>query len=214
MSSDPGAAAAGQQARSAAELQQQLTGVALPYLTKALASYEADLGAPGSIPANVASEFRTARETLMGDYSAEQERAKAEIIQQAKQSGMDYSPAAINETLATAHQALESGRARSLRALSFQEANAGLAETNALLSSINAGAGSVLSGSYRFGANALSVDDMLSQAIARRRAQNSQYGSIAGTIVGGLLGTLAGGQTVLGAGLGGAAGGALGGFFG
>lgn len=211
--SNPAVNAAGETARSSAELQQALADISLPALGTALSAYLKDLGAPGTEPASVASEFRAARETLMGEYSAEEERAKAAILQEAKSSGMNYSPAAVSEAVSETGRMLESGRARTLRSLKFQEANAGMAETNTLLSSINAGAGSVLGGAYRFGSNALTADQLLAQAIAQRQQQNSTYGSIAGTVLGGVLGYFAG-NPVLGASLGSAAGGAVGGFIG
>jgi hypothetical protein len=213
--SNTGAAAVERSARSSAELEKALADISFPALARALGEQLGDLGAPGSEPASVASQFRQARETLMGDYSAEQERAKADILQQARSSGYNYSPQAISEATSSASRTLASGEARSLRALNFQEANAGLDQTNQMLNAINAGAGNVLSGSFRFGQNALQADQLLAQAIEMRRRQNSTYGGIAGTVVGGILGSyFPGVGTALGAGVGGALGGAAGGFFG
>jgi hypothetical protein len=99
-----------------------------------------------------------------------------------------------------------------IRALNFQEAQAGQNQTNQLLSNITGTSGNILSGALRFGGNALQSDQLLQQYQQQQRQQNSQYGSIAGTIVGGAIGTYFG-NPVLGAGLGGSAGGFIGGLW-
>lgn len=211
---NPGTEAAGQQARATAELQQTLSGIALPALRDVLGISLSDLGQPGQEPDSVRRAFGDARQSVNQDYAAANERGTAAIRQQALQSGMNYNPQAVSATVAQLGSSLEQQRAQSQRALSFQESQAGLTQTNQLLSMINSGAGNLLSGSLRFGLNALGADQTLSQLYAQNQQQGSVYGSLAGTVIGGLLGTVAGGNTYLGASLGGAAGGALGGLIG
>lgn len=204
---------AGTTARASAELQQSLAGLSLPAIKEALAAWSADLGQPGQEPSSIRKAFGNIRAGVKEDFAANRERSAAYIKQQALQSGTNYSPQAMSETMSQLSSGLRSSEAQQLRAINFQEAQAGLTQTNSLLSNITGTAGRTLGGSLSFGGNALQSDQLFAQYEQQQRAQNSQYGSIAGTIAGGLIGTLLGGQTALGAGLGGAAGGAIGGIW-
>lgn len=214
--SNPGTAAAGQTARASAELQKALADLSLPALQQALSAYTADLGTPGQEPASISKAFGAARDQLNVDFASEKDAEAAYVKQQALQSGMNYNPQAVTQTIGQLGQQLEQQRAQSTRALNFQEAQSGLTQTNQLLSGINQGAGTLLGGSMRFGQNALQSDQLLQQLSQQNQQQGSTYGSLAGSVLGGLAGTylFPGVGTALGAGLGGALGGAAGGYFG
>lgn len=209
MTSNPGTEAAGTTARSSAELQQALSNIALPALRDVLKTGLADLGQPGSEPDSVAKAFGSARESINSDYAATNERGAATIKQQALQSGMNYNPQAVSATISQLGNSLEAQRAQSQRALSFQEAQAGQNQTNQLLSQINQGAGSVLSGSLRFGQNALGSDQLLSNLYAQNQQQGATYGGLLGSVIGTAI--YPGLGTALGGAVGGLAGGLIGG---
>lgn len=213
MGSNPGSEAAGQTARSSAELQKALSDIALPALRDVLTSASRDLGAPGSEPDSVSKAFGDARTSIQQDYATQNERGQAAIKQQALQSGQGgfVNQDALHETIQGFGQNLENSRSQSLRALNFREAQTGLNQTNQLLSSVNANAGSVLSGSLRFGQNALGSDQLLSQIYQQNQSQGAQYGAIAGTVIGAALSPYTGGLSIP---IGSALGGAVGGYFG
>lgn len=207
--------ATGTTARASAELQQALARLSLPAIREALASYQADLGQPGQEPSSIRKAYGDVRAGLQQDYADNRERSAAYIKQQALQSGTNYSPQAMSETMAQVNAGLRNSEAQQLRALNFQEAQAGLNQTNALLSNITGVSGQVLGGSMRFGGNALQSDQILQQYQQQAQQQNSTYGALAGTVLGGILGSIVPGVgTAVGAGVGGALGGAAGGYFG
>lgn len=206
--------AAGTTARASAELQQTLAGISLPAIREALAAYSADLGQPGQEPSSIRKAFGDVRTGLQQDYAASRERSAAYIKQQALQSGTSYSPQAVSEASTQLAQGLNASEAQQLRAINFQEAQAGLTQTNSLLSNITGTAGRALSGSLQFGGNALQSDQILAQYQAQQRQQNAVYGSIAGTVLGGIFGSIVPGiGTVAGAGIGAGLGGAGASFF-
>lgn len=205
---------AGTTARASAELQSQLAGLSLPAIKEALAAWTADLGTPGQEPSSIRKAFGDLRTGVKQDFADNRERSAAYIKQQALQSGTNYSPQAMSETMSQLSSGLRSSEAQQLRAINFQEAQAGLTQTNSLLSNITGTAGQTLSGSMRFGGNALQSDQLLAQYEQQQRQQNAQYGAYAGTAIGGLLGSIFPGVgTAVGAGVGGAAGGLVGGIW-
>lgn len=208
MTSNPGTEAAGQTALSSAQLQQALSNIALPALTDVLSTQVSDLGTPGQEPDSVSKAFGEARQSIQQDYQSSNERGTAAIKQEALQSGMPYNPQAVSATVSQLGSQLEQQRAQSQRALSFQEAQVGQNQTNQMLNSINQGAGSLLSGSLRFGQNSLGADQTLSQIYA----QNQQQGTAIGGLIGAAIGTVA--YPGIGTALGGAAGGVVGGLVG
>jgi hypothetical protein len=205
--SNPGTAAAGDTARAGAELQQLLANLSLPALSKVISTSLDDLGAPGTEPGSVKRAYGAARTQLNTDFDTSQEQSKLLLAQEAKQSG------AINAPTSDAGKQLgynlEVGRSNELRALNFQEAQAGLSQTNTLLSSLVGAGGNLLGGSYRFGQNAIQSDQIL-RSISQA---NAGIGSAAGGIIGAIAGTLIypGIGTALGSGIGGLAGGFIGG---
>lgn len=208
---------ASQVARSSAELQKKLAGVSLPAIRQALDLMTSDLGSPGQVPGSIQAAFGEVRSGLKEDFEAERDRGAATIRQRALQGGQSYAGGAIRAASERLGMDLSQHEAGALRALRFQEAQTGMAQTNQLLSNISGTAGSLLSGSLRFGSNALQADQVLQSLQAASAQRGSTIGSIAGTVLGGLAGTFIGGPgfgTAAGASLGGAAGGALGGYFG
>ncbi len=208
MTTNPGSDAAASTARSSAELQQALSSIALPALRDVLTYSMRDLGQPGSEPDSVSKAFGDARSSIRASYDNSNARGTAAIKQQALQSGQNFNGAALQSTLTQFGSQLDQGRTQSLRALNFQESQAGLNQTNQLLSQVNSGAGSLLSGSMQFGRNALQSDQLLSQLYGQNQAQGAQYGALAGSLIGTLI--YPGIGTALGGALGGVAGGALG----
>jgi hypothetical protein len=202
---------AGTTARASAELQQSLAGLSLPAIKEALAAWSADLGQPGQEPSSIRKAFGDLRSGVKQDFVDNRERASAYIKQQALQSGVNYSPQAMSETMSQLSAGLRGSEAQQLRAINFQEAQAGLTQTNSLLSNITGTAGQTLSGSMRFGGNALQSDQLLAQYEQQQRQQNSQYGAYAGTAVGAALGSI---FPVVGTAVGAGAGGAIGGLVG
>lgn len=187
----------------------------MPALGLAGQSAIADLGAPGTEPASVRSAFATARLKTEQDYDSASARAQAEIKQEAGQSGMNYSPAAVSETTSLATQSIDQARSQSLRGLAFDEANSGLSQTNFLLSSLIRTGGTAASGAMGFGQGAIGAGQILSSLAQQGQQQGATYGSLIGTVAGGVLGSyFPGVGTAVGAGLGSAAGGALGGWLG
>lgn len=213
MGSDPGTQAAGNTAYASSRLQEALANLSLPAITQALDAYTTDLGRPGQEPASVRKAYGDARSQLNQDYETNKLQSKAYLDQQFLQSG-GGSQAALGEAQGQVSRGIDQNLTQARRALNFQEAQTGLNQTNQLISGINGVGGNLLSGSLRFGSNALQSDQLLSQISQQNQSQGATYGSIAGTVLGGILGTFAGGNTVLGAGAGGALGGALGGYFG
>lgn len=207
---------AGTTARASAELQQSLAGISLPAIKEALSAYMSDLGQPGQEPSSVRKAYGDVRAGLASDYEANRARMSAYIKQQALQSGTNYSPQAQTEVMTTLGNQLQSSEAQQMRALNFQEAQAGMNQTNALLSNITGTSGNILSGALKFGSNQLQTDQILQQYRQQQQQQSATYGSLAGTVVGGLVGSylLPGLGTAGGAALGGALGGAAGGYFG
>lgn len=212
MGSNPGTDAAASTARSSADLQKALSDIALPALRDVLTYSMRDLGQPGTEPDSVSKAFGDARTSIQGNYDNSNARGTAAIKQQALQSGMNYNGAAVNSTISQFGSQLEQGRATSLRALNFQESQAGLNQTNQLLSQINSGAGGILGGSLRFGQNALGSDQLLSQLYQQNQSNGATYGAIGGTIIGAALSPYTGGLSIpIGSAVGGAVGGYIGG---
>lgn len=207
---------AGQVARVSAELQKKLADISLPAITGALDQMTQDLGAPGQVPGSVAAAYGEVRSDMREDFEAERDRGAATIRQRALQGGIGYAGDAIGAATERLGRNLSANEAGSLRALRFQEAQAGLSQTNQLLSNITGSAGSLLSGSLRFGQNALQADQVLQSMQAAAASRGSTIGGIAGTVLGGIAGTflLPGLGTAAGASLGGALGGAAGGYLG
>ena len=203
-----------QTAAASAELQTQLAGLSLPAIQQALTSWGSDLGKPGTEPASVSAAYGDIRSGMASDYAQERTQSAAYLKQQALQSGINYSPQAQSEAFTGLSNQLQSQEAQQLRAVNFQEAQAGLNQTNSLLSNITGTAGNVLGGAFSFGGNALQSDQVLQQYQQQARQQGSTYGAAAGTIIGGILGSyfpVVG--TAIGAAAGGALGGAAGGYF-
>lgn len=207
---------ASQVARSSAELQKKLAGVSLPAIRQALDLMTSDLGSPGQVPGSIQAAFGEVRSGLKEDFEAERDRGAATIRQRALQGGQSYAGGAIRAASERLGMDLSQHEAGALRALRFQEAQTGMAQTNQLLSNISGTAGSLLSGSLRFGSNALQADQVLQSLQAASAQRGSTIGGIAGTVLGGLAGTflLPGLGTAAGAALGGSLGGAAGGYFG
>lgn len=184
---------AGTTARASAELQESLADLSLPAIKEALAAWTADLGRPGQKPSSIRAAFGDLRAGMKEDFADNRERSAAYIKQQALQSGTNYSPQAMSETMSQLGSSLRSSEAQQMRAVNFQEAQAGLTQTNSLLSNITGTAGSTLSGAMRFGGNTLQSDQLLQQYEQQQRQQNSQWGAYAGTAIGALLAPYTGG---------------------
>lgn len=204
----PGADAAGTTAKASAELQRQLADLSLPAIKEALGQWGADLGTPGQEPSSIRRAYGQARASLREDFAGNEEVAAATLKQQALQSGGNANPGAVNEAMGLLGQRLASSEGQQMRALNFQEAQAGLNQTNSLLSNITGASGNLLSGSFRFGGQALQADQLLAQYQQQQSQQYSTYGALAGSI----LGTIA--YPGIGTAIGGALGGAAGGYFG
>lgn len=209
MAQDSGAALQGSIARSAAEFQKAFADTALPSIKEAAGLLLNDLN-PGGPPSSVSAAFGTARSTMTANFEADKKRAAAGVNQEALQSGLNYSPAAVSEVQEGLRRQIESDQGQRMRALNFEEANVGMNQTNRLIASLLQTGSQTAQGSIGFGNNANFGASLLSQIQGRNRSQNSTYGSIAGTVVGGAIGYFAG-NPFLGASLGGAAGGAIGG---
>lgn len=216
MGSDAGTESAARTSRVSAELLRQLSGLALPAVKQAMSANLEDLGQPGSVPASVTRAFGAARESVNRDFDTANARGAATIQQATLQSGGAYSPDAVGRATEQFVDSVARDRANTLRALRFQEANAGMNQSNLLLSQLIGQSGTLSSGAMGFGQNALQSSQLLSQLSAQRRQQGSTYGAIAGTILGGALGAAGtfGLGTAAGAAAGGALGGAVGGYFG
>jgi hypothetical protein len=181
-------------------------------MTQASQAWLADLQQPGMEPLSVRRAFGEARAGLSTDTETANASGRATIRQAALQSGMNYNPAALSEATDAYSRQLEQIRVRRMRALQFQEAQAGQNQTNQLLTQLIGSGGSLLSGAGGYGQGALQGANLMGQISQQTSQQNATYGSIAGTVIGGLLGTVAG-NPYLGASLGGAAGGAIGGMW-
>ena len=199
---------AGTTAKASAELERALAGISLPAITEALNAFTADLGQPGQEPSSIRKAYGEVRSNLRQDFESVKNSAAATVKQQALQSGMNYNPQAVNEALTTVATNLQGSEMQQLRALNFAESQAGLNQTNALLSNITGTAGNLLSGAFRFGGNALQSDQILRQYQQQAQQQGSTYGALAGSILGTLI------YPGIGTALGGALGGAAGGYFG
>lgn len=205
---NPGLDAAGQTARSSSELQQALAALALPAMKQAMGTQFADLGVPGQIPPSISRVFGEAKDATIKDFDTANVRGRATIQQAALQSGLHYDPAAVGAATARLGMSLDESRANSIRALNFKEANAGLNQTNYLLSQLTGESGQLLSGAMGFGQNALQSSNLLSQ----QYQQNSQTGAAIGSTFGAVAGSVFPGiGTAIGAGIGGLAGAYFGG---
>jgi hypothetical protein len=204
---NPGLDAAGQTARASSELQQALSALALPAIKQAMGAQFEDLAGPGQIPVSVSRAFGQAREATLKDFDTANVRGRATIQQASLQSGLHYDPASVSAASVQLGQSLDESRANAIRALNFKEANAGLNQTNYLLSQLTGESGQLLSGAMNFGGNALQSSNLLSQ----QYQQGAQTGGTIGSVLGAVIGTAAGGNTALGAGLGGLVGSYFGG---
>lgn len=208
MSETGGAQAGSAIGRASAEFRQIIANLALPAIQQSADAMLADLGQVGEEPASVRRAFGEARQMLGRDYSSELTRGRATIDQAARQSGLNYNPAAISDATGLFERQLAEIQARRQRSLQFAEANAGQNQTNYLLSALTGQAGQLFGGALGFGQNALTGAGILNQLEQQGGQRGATYGSIAGTIIGGLIGNAPG------AAIGGAAGGAVGGYFG
>ena len=171
-----------------------------------------DLGEPGSEPASVKRYFAEAKAESDKEFDAARMRTKAGIEQEVKQAGGLSNQAATSEAVSRAMRSIGRGQSQSNASMRFQEANAGLGQTNFLLSALERTGLGLSQGAMGFGNNAIQSGQILS-AYGRQNAQaGSTYGSLVGTALGGALGYFAG-NPYLGASLGSAAGGAAGGYF-
>jgi len=209
MSSNPGQESASAISRVSAELQQIMASLALPAITQAAGANLADLGQPGQLPLSVQRAFGEARAGVNTDAETSNARGAATIRQAALQSGMNYNPGALTEATDAYSRQLESIRTRRIRALQFQEANAGQNQTNLLLSQLIGSGGQLLGGALGFGQGALQGANIAGQAYQQASGQNATYGSV----IGGILGSIIPGTQGWGTALGAAAGGAIGGGF-
>lgn len=211
MGGNAGTEAAGNTALASSLLQQSLANLSLPAITQALDAYTADLGKPGQEPASVKKAFGDIRTQLGSDYQTAKESSKSYLDQQFKQTGSVGGQRLLDYGQGQVSRGLSSNLSDAQRALSFQESQAGLNQTNQLISSINGVGGNLLSGSLRFGSNALQSDQLLSQIAQQNQSQGATYGAIGGTILGAILAPYTGGASIP---VGSALGGAVGGWFG
>lgn len=108
-------------------------GMSLPALEQALSQITADFGAPGQEPSSVAALFKSTRAEYGKGFDLAEKRSTAAIAQQAKQMGMDFRPDALAAAQGMAKTGLEAQRADTMAALTTEEANMGLEQTDALL---------------------------------------------------------------------------------
>lgn len=207
MGGNPGTDAAGITAQSSARLQEALSHLALPAITQALDAYTSDLGKPGEEPVSVRKAFGDTRTQLNNDYATSKESSAAYLKQQFKQSGSVGGDNFLNYEQQKVGRGIDQNQAQANRALNFQESQAGLNQTNSLISNINGVGGNLLSGSLKFGQNALGADQLLSQVSQQNQQQAATYGALAGAAVGTVI------YPGIGTALGGAIGGAVGGGF-
>jgi hypothetical protein len=122
---------------------------------------------------------------------------------------MSYNPSALSDSGDALAMELNRSREQRMRALRFQEAQAGQNQTNYLLSQLTQTGGNLMQGSLGFGQNAFQAGGLLNQL----SQQNGQQGSLYGSILGGILGSVVspGAGTALGSAAGGAVGGWIGG---
>jgi len=202
--SDPTAAAL----NASSELQAAFARVAGPALRKGITQMLSDLGDPGTEPASVRQQFALTRDRTNADFDTAEKRTQASIEQEIKQGGGAYSPQATSEIVARQMNLLDRQRTQAITGLNFQEAQGGLDQTNFLLNTAGAAAGSAASGSISFGQNAISAGQILNRINAQNRQEGSTYGSLIGAILGSVI------YPGIGTSLGAAAGGAAGGWYG
>lgn len=203
----------GEIARASAEFQANFAREALPSIREAAGLMMGELN-PGGPPTGVQSAFSEARSTLKGEFEADRKRAAAAIKQEALQSGMNYSPAAVTEAITGAETNIARDQGARMRALNFEEANVGMNQTNRLIGNLLKTGSATAQGGIAFGGNALNSASILSALNQQNSQQNATYGSMIGTVAGGLLGSLAFGVGAApGAAAGGAVGGLVGGWF-
>lgn len=207
MGSNPGTDAAGQTAFTSAKLQEVLAGLSLPAISQALDAYTADLGRPGEEPVSVRKAFGDTRLQLNNDYAKSKESSAAYLTQQFKQNGSLGGDSVLGYNQSQLGRNIDTNQVQANRSLNFQEAQAGLNQTNQLISGINGVGGNLLSGSLKFGQNALGADQLLAQVSQQNQQQAATYGSLIGAAAGTVI------YPGIGTALGGAVGGAVGGGF-
>lgn len=211
MEPDAGTAVQSKVALRSAELQKAIAEFANPALRESLQRMIADLGDPGNEPASVKKEFNEAKRTTNQAFDVAQKVSAAEIKQDILQSGArGFNPRVTEAITSRASRNIEGGRTQALGSLDFEEASAGLGQTNYLLTSMLKAGATAGQGAFGYGSNAMGAGQILSAQSAQSRQQGSTYGAIAGTILGALLSPYTGGMSIpIGSALGGAAGGYL-----
>ena len=183
-----------------AGIQKRLADLTLPDIQKVIAQYMGDLGTPGSEPTSVANMFSQARQQTNQQFNQAEQPSSAAIATQAREMGLDYRPAAMQAAQGSAQTSLEQQRGSVLQNLSFQEAGAGLQQTDSLLARMGNIERMLASGAFGMGQNAIGDLGSMSQV-------NPWMGALGGAASGAATGATFG---PYGAVIGGVAGGALG----
>lgn len=198
--SDPANTAASDAATNAGRETTAFQNLAFPAIQKVIAQYMADLGKPGSEPDSVKKMFSQARDSLGSQFNAAELSSTNAIATRAKSMGLDYRPDATLAAQNTAMTGLEQQRAAALQNLSYQEGQAGMNQTNALLARMGSIERSLAGAAYGQGQAGISELGMMSQS-------NPWGGALSGAIggAGSMIGTgnpyaIAGGAIVGGIG--------------
>lgn len=196
---------------SSAKLQAEFAKIAGPALRAGIANMLSDLGDPGTEPASVRREFAQARDKTNAEFDTAQKRSEAQITQEVKQGGGQYSGQAVSEIVARQMRLIDRQRTQATSALNFQEAQAGMDQTAFLLNATGQAGFGAAGGALGFGANAVNSGQILARLNQQGAQEGSTYGSLIGTIIGAALAGYTGGASIP---LGAAAGGAVGGWIG
>lgn len=178
--------------------QEKLLNMTLPEIQRVLGMYLSDLGAPGSEPSSVRAMYDQGRTAVNQNFQQAEAGTNAAISTRAREMGLDYRPQAIESAQLNAQRSLEQQRGNALQNLSFQEAGAGLQQTDLLLSRMGNIERMLASGGLGLYGNALQDTSMMSQVDPMGAALGgAASGAALGTSIspgyGTVIGALAGG---------------------
>lgn len=190
---------AAEAARAQATRSQQLADISLPQLSSILGRVTGDLSATGISP-SVMAAYDTARTGINQDFATAGRGQQAYIQQAFAQGGNLYNTNQIDDAKKTAALNLDQARQGALQNLSFQEAESGLTQFNALMNLLSGGAGTALNLAGGFAGQQSQAIGMLSN---QSPGQGALGGALAGagtgatfgpwgSVIGGVLGGIGG----------------------
>lgn len=194
-------AAAGEAARTNAQLASELWGQSKGPLSEILASLQTGLaGGPNALPENVSKQFDAAREQNDLGYDSAIRSNRELAAARAKTSGQVYSTGELDSAIAQGTFALNQSRAAATRQLDFQQAQAGMGQYNQMLGLLGQGANTAIGLGQGMGQAQLGgISGMNGTSpwagAAAGAASGAAIGSVVpgwGTVIGGVIGGAAG----------------------